>query len=763
MAKAYGKLPLSFETNQGQTDRRVRFLSRGSGYNLFLANTEAVLQLQHTDFAAQNEKAVRSASDSENPQSIVLRTKFVGARRTARVEGENEQSGKVNYILGNDPRKWRADISTYAKVTYKNLYPGIDLSYYGNQQQLEYDFVVAPGADPRAIRLDLQGADKIQVDDRGDLLMAVAGGTVRQRKPAVYQEVNGVREQIASRYVLLHTGDPRLRTVGFQLGEYNSSRPLVIDPILDYSTYLGGIGSDTARSIAVDSDGNAYISGQTTSPNFPTASGPSPIIKGVADAFVVKLNAAGTALVYSTVFGGSGSESARGVAVDAHGDAYLTGFTSSADFPTVHPIQPVYGGGAHDAFVAKLNATGSAFIYSTYLGGTGDEAGYNIAVRHGSAFVTGVTNSINFPTENPLQPHNAGGYDAFVTRVNRAGTELVYSTYLGGSGDDVQISSGDSTGVTSSAGIAVDEDDHAYISGTTDSKDFPTKNPIQPHFAGTVGYPCGPTPPFCDYNAFVAKLSSRGSRLIYSTYLGGNAVDNGNRLAIDGDGNAYVEGSTNSTNFPTKNAIYSSFQGGFSDIFVTKINAAGTALVYSTYLGGKGDDYGFGLAVDRGGSAYLAGQTNSTDFPTVNPIQASHSPGFNFDVVAARLNPSGSALLYSTYLGGTGDDAALGLATRSGAAYITGYTTSSLDFPTTPHAFQPTYGGGSSDAFITKIIDAPETEAQCKNNGWQKFGAPAGPFKNQGQCIDAVEDQRDRDADDREGGDDDDHDHDPDH
>ena len=576
-SEAYGKLPLSFEANKGQSNAQVKFLSRGSGYSLFLTNEEAVLVSRNAD--------------------ATLRMKFIGASRSAQVEGQNELPGKANYIRGNDPRKWRTNISTYARVNYKNLYPGIDLTYYGNQRRLEYDFTVAPNADPKAIALSIQGADKLELDAEGNLLMQIANGTVRQLKPMVYQEASGVRQEIACNYELIGKTE-----IGFQVGEYDKSLALVIDPILDYSTYLGGFGSDPARSIAVDSDGNAYVSGQTTSPNYPTAAGPSPIINGVADAFVVKLNAAGTALIYSTVFGGSGSESARGVTVDAHGNAYATGFTSSIDFPTVHPIQAAYGGGPHDAFVAKLNAAGSAFVYSTYLGGTLDETGYGIAVKHGSAYVTGVTNSANIPTANPLQQFNAGGYDAFVTRVNRAGTQLVYSTYLGGSGDDVQIVSGDSTGNTSQAGIAVDENDRAYVSGTTNSTNFPTKNPIQPSLAGI-------------YNAFVAKLSARGTRLIYSTYLGGNVVDNGNRLAIDSEGNAYVEGSTNSTTFPTKHAIQPAFGGGFSDIFVTKINAAGTALVYSTYLGGTGDDYGFAPQLTEAAALSSADKLRQQTFP----------------------------------------------------------------------------------------------------------------------------------------------------
>jgi hypothetical protein len=726
--EAYGKLPLTFEVNRGQTDSKVGFLSRGKGYDLSLSNAEAVI-------AQRKEGSNESSRDTQTGPAAVLRMKVVGAARAAHLEGLDELAGKANYLVGNDPHKWLTNISTYGRVTEKNVYPGIDLLYYGNrQQQLEYDFRLAPGADLTAIRLGVYGADKVAID-AGDLSIQMAGANLRQRAPLAYQEVNGLRQEIACRYVLRQI--PGAYSVGFEVGEYDVSRPLIIDPILDYSTYLGGSLGDSGRSIALDAEGNAYVSGQTSSPNFPSPGGVSPVVHGINDAFVAKLNPEGTALVYSTVFGGSGTESARAVAVDGRGNAYLTGFTSSADFPTVNPIQPNYGGGAHDAFVAKLNATGSAFVYSTYLGGAGDEAGYNIAVRRGRAFVTGVTNSTNFPTANPLQPNNAGGYDAFITSLNRAGTSLVYSTYLGGSGDDVQIVSGDSTGNASQAGIAVDEDGNAYVSGSTNSVDFPTKNPIQPANAGS-------------YDAFVAKLNARGSKLIYSTYLGGNFIDNGNRLAIDREGNAYIEGSTNSTNFPSANAIQPTYGGGISDIFITKLDAAGRAIVYSTYLGGSGGDYGFGLAVDRNGSAYVGGYTTSTNFPTVNPIQAAHSPGLNFDVVVARLNPSGSALFYSTYLGGSGDEFALGLAANNhGGAYVAG-STSSPDYPTTAKALQPAYGGGTSDVFVSKLIDAPEEEAQCTQGGWQRFGAPAGPFQSQRQCIQFVEEREERDDRDRD-------------
>jgi hypothetical protein len=431
IVESYGKLPLSFEANQGQTDAKVKFLSRGLGYTLFLTSTEAVFSLRGKK--AQDDASGVSGQFRPSPAvpttGVALRVKLVKANRAAEVTGADELPGKSNYFIGNNPKKWRTNVPTYSKVKYEGIYSGIDLVYYGNQRQLEYDFIVAPGADPHRIAFDVRGAKRIRMVDHGDLVLNMGEGEIRWHKPVVYQEKDGARQEIAARYAITGTG-----RVGFEVAKYDASRPLYIDPLI-YSTYLGGRGNDQGLGIAVDSSGNAYVTGYTSSSNFPTMGPLQPTYGGGPDdAFVSELNPSGTALVYSTYLGGSGTDVGKGIAVDSSGSAYVTGWTTSTNFPTMNPLQPTYGGDPYDAFVAQLNPTGSALVYSTYLGGSGNDQGLGIAVdSSGNAYVTGLTFSSDFPLMNPLQPTYGGGYgDAFVSELNPSGTALVYSTYLGG-------------------------------------------------------------------------------------------------------------------------------------------------------------------------------------------------------------------------------------------------------------------------------------------------------------------------------------------
>ncbi len=677
----YGKLPLSFEANQGQTDGRVNFLSRGSGYSLFLTPTEAVLALRKPVVSNRGRTRHANAEAEQVPAAppSVVRMKLVGANPSPRVSGLEELPGKNNYFIGNDPSKWRTRVPHYAKVQYDEVYPGVDLVYYGNQRRLEYDLVVEPGADPRGITLSFEGVERLRIDAQGDLVLDTPGGEIRQHKPLVYQEVDGVRREIAGAYVL--NGG---REVGFQVAAYDRSKPLIIDPVLSYSTYLGDGGSDIGWGIAVDASGNAYVRGQTSSV-FPTASPIQPAHSGGTwDAFVTKLNAAGNALVYSTYLGGSGDESSLGevgIAVDSSGNAYVTGRTDSTDFPTASPIQAANGGGSRDAFVTKLNAAGNSLVYSTYLGGTNRDEGYGIAVdASGNAYVAGSTNSDDFPTASPMQPDKNLQFDVFVAKLNAAGSALVYSTYLGGSAADEGFD------------IAVDTSGSAYVMGSTLSPDFPTASPIQPAHGGGI------------WDAFVAKLNAAGSALVYSTYLGGSGAESSLGavgIAVDSSGNAYVTGRTDSTDFPTASPIQAAHGGGNRDAFVTKLNAAGNVLVYSTYLGGSGGDEPFGIAVDASGNAYVMGLTRSTNFPTANPLQATLD-GIS-DVFVTKLNSPGNALVYSTYLGGNGSDIGYAIAVdASGNAYVTGQTGSG-DFPTV-NPFQADHAG-ATDVFIAKISD----------------------------------------------------------
>jgi hypothetical protein len=685
MQPPYGQIPLSFEPNQGQTDPQVQFLSRGSGYALFLTPTAAVLSLN------------KSATDTRDPAAAqagdVLRMQLVGGNTAARGTGLDQQAGTSNYLRGNDPSRWRTGIANYGKVAYQGVYPGIDLVYYGNQRQLEYDFVVAPGAEPAVITLAFEGAESVALDAAGDLVFHTGAGDVVEHAPVLYQDGLRGRAAVSGGYVLEGGG-----RVGFRVGVFDPTRPLVIDPVLSYSTYVGGSGDDRGQSIAVDSARNAYVTGQTYSANFPTTPGAFQTNftgGGYADAFVTKLNPTGTALVYSTYLGGSGgSNYGYGIAVDATGNAYVTGVTGSPYFPTTPDafqttMRATNGG---NAFVVKLNPTGTALVYGTYLGGSGGDACYSIAVDStGNATVTGATRSFDFPTTlGAFQTtYTGGGADAnaFVTRLNPTGTALVYSTYLGGSGGG-QPGQGDA-----GRGIAVDASGDAYVTGTTTSPDFP----ITPDAFQTSN-----PPGF--YKGFVTKLDPTGAALVYSTYLGGSSGnDYPSGLAVDSAGDAYITGATGSDDFPvTPGAFQTSHTGGFENAFVAVMNPTGTGLVYSTYLGGNHNDLGESIAVDAAGNAYVAGFTGSSDFPTTpGAFQTTWHGGY--DAFLVKLDPTGTTLLYGTYLGGSADDYAYGVALDpAGNAYLTGYTGSDNDFPTTPGALQTT-GRGGYDAIVVKF------------------------------------------------------------
>jgi Beta-propeller repeat len=667
VVQTYGKLPLTFEANHGQTDAQVKFLSRGPGYTLFLTGDEAVFSLSGNNARHDTPLISRQSRPilATPATSAVLRMKLVKANHAAEPNGEDALAGKSNYFVGSDAKKWHSNVPTYTKVKYKGVYPGIDLVYYGNLRQLEYDFIVAPGADPDRIEFDILGAKRVWRDKDGGLVLQMSEGDIRWQKPVVYQEKDGTRQEIAASYLIKDKS-----RVEFAVADYDSRKPLFIDPLI-YSTYLGGSGEDLGVGIAVDSSGNAYVTGETNSTDFPMMNALQPANGGGFDAFVAKLNPSGSGLVYSTYIGGSGFDIGSGIAVDSAGNAYVIGQTTSTNFPTVNSLQPANGGGS-DAFVAKLNASGSALVYSTYLGGSEFDEGLGIAVDGlGNTYVAGLTRSTNFPTANPLQPASGGGYDAFVSKINPTGSAFIYSTYLGGNSDE------------GGYGIAV-HSGSAYVTGYTISTNFPTANPLQPANGGGA-------------DAFVAKFSPTGSALVYSTYLGGSNGDSGFGIAVDVTGSAYVTGNTTSTNFPTMNPLQRTRRGG-SDAFVTKINSTGSALVYSTHLGGSADDYGYGIAADVGGSAYVTGMTLSTDFRSVRPLQA--VSGGNGDAFVAKINPAGSALAYSTYLGGSGGEQGNSIAQHASNAYVIGYT-NSTNFPTM-NPLQSA-NGGNVDTFITVI------------------------------------------------------------
>ncbi len=715
LLEGYARNPLVFEANQGQADSNVKFLSRGAGYALFFTRSEAtvVLRRPQADFGQNSSKpdgevatrkptfgAQGRTAEAPTPnrardaQSFaVMRFRFVGANPAPRIVGTEPLPGKVNYFIGNDPKQWRSDIATYAQVRYQDMYPGVSVVYYGTPGRLEYDLLIDPGVDPKIITLDCEGASKVRMDAQGNLLLLLAGAELLLAKPRIYQMTAGGaarRKDVAGGYVLKAGGQ-----IGFQVGEYDRSRPLIVDPVLSYSTYLGGSGYDAAYGIAVDASGNAYITGFARSGNFPVTSGAyhttcgtsGTCNGGYADLFVTKLSSRGSTLVYSTYIGGSRDDIGKAIAVDSSGAAYITGQTFSSDFPaTTGAFRTTYGG-AGDAFIVKLNSAGSSLVYSTFIGGSKSDTGNAIALDSGgNAYITGATYSTDFPTTNPVQTTNGGDADAFVTEINGNGAALAFSTYLGGSGVDWGNA------------IAVPPlGDTVYVAGFTKSTDFPTANSIQ----GT----CASCPTYAD--AFVTAINPNGA-LRNSTFLGGSSDDKATAIALDPTGNIYVTGFTFSTDLPTTTGAYqTSLPSGTSGAFVAKIAPNLASLVYSTYLHGNVLDFGRAIAVDTG-NVFVAGQTYSTAFPLANATQTAcalsncfYGTGF-----VTELNATGSGLVFSTYLGGNHGDQIVSVGLDSSAnPYVTGETTST-NFPAV-NAFQGVYGGSYADAFVSSFSLSP--------------------------------------------------------
>jgi len=649
--ESYGKLPLGFEINRGQTDAQVKFLSRGSGYTLFLTTSEAILAFSPP--GRQNSNAEEPDLAEPAPDSVV-RMKLVGASSSPKVEGLEELPGKTNYFVGNDPTKWFTNIPSYGKVRYRRVYPGVDAVYYGNHNQFEHDFIIAPGTNPNVIKLAFEGAGKISVSEGGDLVLNTDAGHVRLQKPTIYQDEADGRREIAGEYRVMTDSQ-----VTFEVAEYDRTKPLVIDPVfLIYSTYLGGGRSTTANAIAVDPFGNASIAGNTIAQDFPTLNAIQSVYGGGRlKGFVSKLNPDGSALVYSSYLGGSGFTAVNGVAADSSGNTYVTGSTTAADLPVANglwPIDPIGDQRGRTGFLAKLGPTG-AVIYATYVGDV-DGEGRSVATdSDGNAYVSGI-----YPA-----PRNS-----FLIKLDPTGTGVVYSTNL----------------PSRNVHIAVDLSQNVYILADNG----------------------------------ITKLNAAGDTVLYSSSL----IQGGTGIAVDSRGNAYVTGSTDSASFPLVNPIQSDIAGGV-DAFIAKLNASGTAVVYSTYLGGTGYDAGQAIAVDASGSAYVTGLTLSTDFPDVQSFQTPFLPptGSNRgNVFVTKLNPHGDGLLYSTYLGGSFLDSVQGIAVdRSGNAYVTGRTFSRDDFPLTANAIQSEYKSASeAQSFITKI--ATDDDAHDDERGHDQSG-----------------------------------------
>ncbi|HYM11385.1 MAG TPA: SBBP repeat-containing protein [Bryobacterales bacterium] len=702
------RFPLRFEPAPPDGPSGVKFLARTGGSTLFLTSRGAVLAFQ----------------------GVTLSFELAGAQAAREMSGMDPLPSKGYYFIGSQPEKWRSNVPNYAKVKYTGIYPGVDLIYYGQEGQLECDFVIEPGGQPDKIVLNFDGADQIHVDAAGDLVIEAGDGGMRMRKPRVYQPIQGARRYIEASYRM--RGD---HGVSFQIAQYDPRRPLVIDPVLSYSTYLGGSGNDGGLAVAVDEAGNTYVAGTIASATPPKGLGPID-----NDAFVAKLNSSGTALVYIAYLGGAGNDIATGLAVDAAGNVYLAGGTGSRDFPTTpRAFQTSYAGAeaqdlfwwlpgfSGDAFIAKLSpANAVGILYSTYLGGSGADLALRLRVdSSGNAYVAGATTSANFPTTpGAFQATARGGRSGtFVAKMNPTGTALVYSTYLAGTGDAGDIA----------FGLAVDDGGNAYVTGVSD-EGFPvTTGSFQPQLRGR-------------WDAFVAKLNPTGTELAYATYLGGgaNSQTYGFDVAVDGAGDAYVTGTTSARDFPTTPGVFRKpipphAQGG--KVFVTKINPSGTALLYSTWFGGDNADFGLAIAVDSAGKAYVAGRTRSRRFPQTGDTLQCRYGGGETDAFLFELNAAGSGLLHSTFLGGSGDETVGSLALdAAGNVFVAGSTTSS-DFPVTTGVYKTAFGGGiksydtdaltpvGGDAFVSKIAldTTPAMAVGCITNAASLDAAGVSP------------------------------------
>jgi Beta-propeller repeat len=719
-AAGFGKLPLMFEPNVGQTDPRVRFIARGSNYGLFLTDQDVVLSLRRSQRGDEPKKSATS----------VLRMKLTGARADAQVGGTDALPGKSNYLIGNDPSKWRRNVPQFSRVHYSGIYPGVDLVYYGNQGQLEYDFRVAAGADPGKIQLSFDGANELRLDS-GDLVVRTGGGDVRLQAPRVYEEGSGSsRKPVNGRFALLAKD-----RVGFEIEEYDRSRTLVIDPVLTYSTYLGGTGTELLPSVAVDSGASIYVTGATTSTDFPVTDSSTYKAGATSNVFVAKFDPTGTTLLFATYLGGTGADTSVGIAVDAATNVYIAGTTTSTNFPTstsafqATPVSP----GNPPTFVSELSANGATLLYSSYFSGNQTDTAKGMTLDNkGFVFVIGITNSTNFPlapTAGTFQSTLQGANAFFISKIAPTSTgtnSLVFSTYFGGGFP--------TTGTVTGGAIAVDNNaagSNIYFTGGTtylnsgqnSATDFPIRNAFQPCLGNPTATGTCPTTggTVANPDAFVAKLNpgvNTGAQLLYCTYVGGGNTDIGLGIAVDASGNAYVTGSTNSSDHPAVSGGIAPYQAnlaapttGTTDAFIAKVNNPATGattttvvLTYFSYLGGSGNDSGNAIAVDSVQGARVVGTTASSDFVTLNPIPGGGTFKGSQEAFVARLDTLGTTATTSqfvTLLGGSGSETGTGITIDTDSnTYVTGETTST-DFPTA----SPFQAGlkGPQDIYVSKL------------------------------------------------------------
>ena len=674
--------------NRGQTDAAVRYYAQGNRYAFYMTPSEVLMSFVDRE---------SSAKETQSPLGLALALRFVGSNPGVEPKGAELAPGVINDLRGDDPTQWHTQIPQFRDVVYTDLWPGIDLRLREQSGVLKYEFHVAPGASPADVQLAYGGAQSLAVDPEGGLQISTALGVLQDSSPVSYQDIDGVRQPVASRYVLGNGTDTG--RFSFDVGQYRSDHELVIDPGVKFTTFLGGNSADNATGIEVDANGNTFIAGTTQSPDFPTTVGAfrrTGATNNFADAFVTKLNAAGTALVYSTFVGGTDMDFGNGLAVDSAGNAYVTGTTKSTTFPTTANAFdrtlntpgncPRCGIDNTDGFVFKLNAAGSALVYSTYLGGGADiDSPRGITVdASGSAYVVGETQSPDFPTTAGAfdRTLTGNGADMFVTKLNPAGSALTYSTLLGG------------TAVDNGSNIAVDSGGNAYAVGFSSSTDFPTT-------AGAFD-----RTPNGAFDSTLTKLNPAGSALVYSTFIGGSDFDSVAGLRVDGAGSAYLAGGTSSVDWPVTPGAFDTTNNN-GDAFVTKFNPAGSALVYSTFIGGSDFDAVGGIVLDPAGNAWLTGNTSSVDFPVTAGAPDTTYNGGGSDAIIAELNATGTALPFSTFLGGSVTEGGIDIARDpTGNLYVAGQT-ASQDFPVTVGAFDRVWNGDPAifwaDSFVTKI------------------------------------------------------------
>ncbi|MGB0014778.1 MAG: choice-of-anchor D domain-containing protein [Candidatus Sulfotelmatobacter sp.] len=689
--------PLIFEANRGQTDAQVKFLARGKGYKAFLTSGAMVLSLHPSQ--AQKTQTPAATAGSQPSASTTLQFKLLGAAQNPAIVGEDLLPGKVNYFIGRDPTKWHTGVPTYSRIRYKNVYPGIDLVYYGSHQQLEYDFAISPGANPNQIQFELTGAAQTTLDAEGNLVLQTGSGDVHFQSPVIYQESGGARVPISGTYVMSDSTH-----IAFHVSQYDSSKPIVIDPVLVYSTYLGGSGDDEPAGIAVDTAGSVYVAGYTDSTDFPLAA-PGSLAAGNTHVFVAKLDSTGSNLVYADYIGGNNQDYGYALVLDSANEVYVTGSTASSDFPLVNPYQGMYPG-TFNGFLTKISADGSSLLYSTYFGGNGSDLPASIAIDSlGSVLIAGNTSSTNFPVANAYQataqPNQDGlfGNYGFLTKFSPDGSYLAYSTYFAGN-TNVAYNCGGTPCWTSPYSainsIAVDANGDAYVAGVTNTYNFPTTQSAYLAIDSTQQ-----TNPIV---AFVSKFSSSGA-LDYSTYFyeSSAALTEADAIAVDDSGSAYVAGIAFSDGtFPVTstticNPTVSQFACDYA--FVTKFDPTGSTLAYSTFLGPNNNAIPRAIALDSNNDAYVLSSTSSSSFGIVNGIEP-YSNGS--DLLLIEIDPLASTQLFATYLGASADEFAAGIALDSnGNIYIAG-STDSTDLPTTQGSFQNALGGGT-DAFVMKI------------------------------------------------------------